>query len=110
MSIIYPSNLNNKIDNTFGGSTITQSYGFLYESKKNDIIIFSSVALYNTDFNFKNLYNLILQKVKEGVILLLEVPQNWCTTKKFPDGCSTKGTFQLQSDNVKYLKTFINIF
>ena len=60
MSIIYPSNLNNKIDNTFGGSTITQSYGFLYESKKNDIIIFSSVALYNTDSNFKNLYDLIL--------------------------------------------------
>lgn len=89
-----------------GGSTITQSYGFLSKSKKDDIIIFSSVALYNTDYNFKNLYDLILQKLKEGVILLLEVPQNWCT-KKFPDGCSTKGTFELQPDNVKYLKTLL---
>lgn len=108
MTIIYPSNLNNKIDNSFDGSTITQSYGFLSESKKNDIIIFSAVGLYNTDSNFENLYDLILQKVKEGVILLLEVPQNWCTSEKFPDGCTNEGTFQLQPDNVKYLKNLLS--
>ena len=107
MSIIYPSNLNNKSDNSFGGSTIIQSYGFLSESKKNDIIIFSSVALYNTDPNFSNLYNLILTKVKEGIILLLEVPQNWCN-KTFPNGCTTDGDFKLQPSNIKYLKQLLS--
>jgi hypothetical protein len=108
MSLISPSNLNNKIDGSFNGSTFYQSINFIKKSKKNDIIIFSSVMFKTDDENNKELYNLFLEKVKNGVILLLFIPQNWCN-KNIPLGCDgyKSDAFHLNSNNENFLNILL---
>lgn len=116
MSIIYPSNLNNHFKDgvqSFGGSSLTQTYGFLSLAQPNDIIIFSSVGLYpNIEQNFQGLYDLILDKVKSGVILLIGIPQIWCMDDDdggyYPLGCGSQGALSINDDGKQYLEELLS--
>lgn len=109
--VIYPSNLNNKSDGSFIGSTAYQAKQVVLKAQKGDVLIFSSVTL-NYDSYFQDLFDTMYEKVqKKGVNLILHVPQNWCNGSadgSIPAGCNLIGTFPLEKDSVqKFYKSLI---